>query len=339
MVKHVQESHTLHAFEKIATLQKEVSTLRSDNQSLVNTLTLIMKRLDSLEQGIKSCTNTVDVDSASRKTIPKESATEEASSSNVHQLHRGITTADSMSYSYTSKRAGFNSDHSGTMHDDSEKDGITVNASSVQRSIKHIMRTVESQQNKLAHIGEQVQEVQQNMTHHMLVLDDLRLRQDILDVKATGGVFIWKIPDVRRRYKEAIESKTLSLYSPPFFTSPHGYRMCIRAYLNGDGLGKGTHLSVFFVLMRSEHDSILPWPFKQTVRFTLINQKDNSKSITEAFKPDLHSSSFQKPKSDMNIASGFPLFAQQSVLRDDTFTTDGTIFIKVEVDLGGLSMH
>ena len=44
-------------------------------------------------------------------------------------------------------------------------------------------------------------------------MDEIRLRQDILDVKTMGGIFIWKIPEVRRRYRERI---TVSLYSPPF---------------------------------------------------------------------------------------------------------------------------
>lgn len=42
-------------------------------------------------------------------------------------------------------------------------------------------------------------------------------------------------------------------------------KMCARVYLNGDGMGKGTHLSLFFVVMRGEYDALLPWPFKQKV--------------------------------------------------------------------------
>lgn len=58
--------------------------------------------------------------------------------------------------------------------------------------------------------------------------------------------------------------------SPPcpaaFYTSRYGYKMCLRAYLNGDGTGRGTHLSLFFVLMRGPHDALLRWPFNQKVR-------------------------------------------------------------------------
>jgi len=42
--------------------------------------------------------------------------------------------------------------------------------------------------------------------------------------------------------------------------------MCARLYLNGDGMGKGTHVSLFFVIMRGAYDALLKWPFRQKVR-------------------------------------------------------------------------
>ena len=50
----------------------------------------------------------------------------------------------------------------------------------------------------------------------------------------------------------------------------HRYRMCVRVYLHGDGTGKGTHISLFFVLMSGEHDALLQWPFRRNVTVTLI---------------------------------------------------------------------
>ena len=104
--------------------------------------------------------------------------------------------------------------------------------------------------------------------------------------------------------------------------------MCTRLYLNGDGIGKGTHISVFFVLMKSEHDNLLQWPFKQSVRFTRINQVNQSASITNAFAPDLKSPSFQQPENEMNITLGFPKIFKQSVLQDENFTKRNTSYIK-----------
>ena len=46
-----------------------------------------------------------------------------------------------------------------------------------------------------------------------------------------------------------------------------GYKMCARIYLNGDGMGKGTHVSLFFVIMRGQYDALLKWPFRQKVNY------------------------------------------------------------------------
>ena len=209
--------------------------------------------------------------------------------------------------------------------------------STLNAEVSLVTQELESHQTQLMKMSENMQTVQQSLTQYSIAIDEVRLRQDVLDVKTTNGVFYWKIPDIRRRLRDALNGRTISLYSPPFYTSPHGYRMCIRTYLNGDGTGKGTHISLFFVLMRSEHDNLLSWPFKQSVRFTLINQKNLASSIAEAFIPDLHSPSFQKPTKDMNVASGFPRFALQSILQDENYTEGNTIYIKCRVDLTGLS--
>lgn len=37
--------------------------------------------------------------------------------------------------------------------------------------------------------------------------------------------------------------------------------MCVWFYLNRDGIGKDTHLSLFFVAWRREFDNILQWLF------------------------------------------------------------------------------
>ena len=215
--------------------------------------------------------------------------------------------------------------------------GSAFPSRSTVAEVSRMKQEIDTHQTQLLKMSENLQSVQQSLTQHAVVIDEVRLRQDVLDVKTTNGVFIWKIPDIRRRFRDAMEGRTISLYSPPFYTSPHGYRMCVRTYLNGDGIGKGTHMSVFFVLMRSEHDSLLTYPFKQSVRFTLVNQANPASSITEAFVPDLSSPSFQRPEKDMNVASGFPKFARQSILHDENFTQGNVIYIKCQVDLTGLN--
>lgn len=40
--------------------------------------------------------------------------------------------------------------------------------------------------------------------------------------------------------------------------------------LSGDGNGKNTHISLFFVVMKGDFDGLLPWPFQQKVVDTKI---------------------------------------------------------------------
>ena len=143
---------------------------------------------------------------------------------------------------------------------------------------------------------------------------DQELRLQLLEKATYNGVLLWKIDNFARRRKEAVNGVTMSLYSIPFYTSRHGYKMCARVYLNGDGMGKGTHRSFFFVVMKGPFDALLPWPFKQKVTLTIINQA-GKKHVTDTFHPDPQSNSFQRPtQKEMNAASRCPMFICQEQL-------------------------
>lgn len=160
-----------------------------------------------------------------------------------------------------------------------------------------------------------------------------------METASYNGVLMWKIRDYSRRKQDAKTGRTISLYSQPFYTGRFGYKMCARVYLNGDGVGKATHLSLFFVVQRGEYDALLPWPFKQKVSLMLLDQDTETRHLVDSFRPDITSSSFKRPTSEMNVASGCPLFVSHSVLETPTFLQDDTIYIKVVVDIEGLRQH
>ena len=167
-------------------------------------------------------------------------------------------------------------------------------------------------------------------------LGEVSLLLQTLQAASYDGTFIWKIPEVTRRRQEARTGKTVSLYSAPFYTSRHGYKACLRLYMNGDGSGKGTHLSFFITLMRGEYDALLPWPFKQAVTLTLVDQ-NKQRDIVQSFRPEPTSSSFQRPRNEMNIASGCPMFAPVSVLDNSSYVKDDTMFLKCKINTTGLT--
>ena len=76
-----------------------------------------------------------------------------------------------------------------------------------------------------------------------------------IDVSATAihnGEFLWKIADYQKRWQGAVNGIDRALFSPPFYSAQHGYKMCAVIFLNGDGAGERSHLSLFFVVMRGK---------------------------------------------------------------------------------------
>ena len=166
--------------------------------------------------------------------------------------------------------------------------------------------------------------------------NDLALSVQTLQATSYNGIYIWKVPELTRRRRDAVLGKTISLYSAPFFTSRHGYKLCLRVYLNGDGSGRGTHVSFFITLMKGEFDPLLPWPFKQTVSLSLLAQDGVSQDITQSFQPDEGSGSFLMPKSEMNVASGCPQFCSLAVLENPAYARADTIYLKGAISLQGI---
>ena len=180
-------------------------------------------------------------------------------------------------------------------------------------------------------VEDKVLEVERTLNVLSVHHSELELQLQASLASTHNGAFLWRIPEVRRRIRDAKMGRITSIYSPPFYTGRNGYKMCIRAYLNGDGSGEGTHLSIFFVLMRGEYDPLLQWPFEPKVSLILVDQ-DHKKHLVQTFKPNAQSSSFQRPKTDMNVASGCPEFADLSVLDNTSHVKDDVMYIKAIVD-------
>ena len=162
-------------------------------------------------------------------------------------------------------------------------------------------------------------------------LADTDLKMVLLEGLSTDGHQLWKIDNFQYRLEQAKSGKIYALHSPPCYTKINGYKFCIRAYLNGDGLGKGTHLSIYFVLMKNHYDNLLDWPFHKKITFRLLNLKDNKQCRIESFTTDRHSSSFKQPEKEMNIAAGCPKFLRQDLITHG-YLVDDSIIIETKVE-------
>uniref|UniRef100_A0A1A7ZHG1 TNF receptor-associated factor n=1 Tax=Nothobranchius furzeri TaxID=105023 RepID=A0A1A7ZHG1_NOTFU len=191
-------------------------------------------------------------------------------------------------------------------------------------------------QDKIEILNNKVRQLERTVSLRDLSIVEMEGKMREMSASTYDGIFIWKISDFTKKRQDAVAGRAPAMFSPAFYTSKYGYKMCLRIYLNGDGTGRGTHLSLFFVVMRGHSDALLKWPFNQKVTLMLLDQ-NNREHIIDAFRPDVSSSSFQRPVSDMNIASGCPLFCPLSKLDSkNSYIRDDTIFVKTIVDPTGL---
>ncbi|KAG7476821.1 hypothetical protein MATL_G00086950 [Megalops atlanticus] len=189
---------------------------------------------------------------------------------------------------------------------------------------------------KVETLSNKVRQLERTVGLKDLTIAEMEGRLREMSATTFDGIFVWRISDFTKKRQDAIAGRAPAMFSPAFYTSKYGYKMCLRIYLNGDGTGRGSHLSLFFVVMRGLSDALLKWPFNQKVTLMLLDQS-NREHIIDAFRPDVTSSSFQRPVSEMNIASGCPLFCPLSKLDSkNSYIRDDTIFIKAIVDLTGL---
>ena len=140
----------------------------------------------------------------------------------------------------------------------------------------------------------------------------------------------WPITKFSSKLYLAKQDRKYYLESPSFYTSESGYKVRVRLYPNGDGIAMGTHVSIFFQIMEGPYDGILEWPFNKRVSFQILDRNGTMRFL-DAFRPDLASTSFQRPRRGPNIASGCPLFVDLKDLENHPCLRDDTLFVKVIV--------
>ena len=86
--------------------------------------------------------------------------------------------------------------------------------------------------------------------------------------------YTWKISRFSKVYSQAKNGQKTFIWSPPFYY--FGYKFKLELCPNGKDLGKDTHLSLFFHLLKGEYDARLSWPFQGKLKFTLIDLQEDA---------------------------------------------------------------
>ena len=200
-----------------------------------------------------------------------------------------------------------------------------------RRDMGNVKRQLDSNQESVRRQERRIESIEHTLALRNVTLADLEEYVRQQEFSSYDGQLLWKISDYARRRNDAVTGQQVSFYSPCFFTSRYGYKMRVRVYLNGSGVGRGTHMSVFFVVMRGQYDELLRWPFGKRVTFMLLDQ-NNVNHVISAFTPDPNSSSFQRPIRETNDAIGYPQFCSVVQLNSHAYVRDNSMFLKIIVE-------
>lgn len=155
----------------------------------------------------------------------------------------------------------------------------------------------------------------------------LRFNQEEMFLRSCNGVYIWRLHTFHEKLGSMINDPLKMFYSPGFYTSPNGYKMCARINVSSKD---PEFLSLLLHIMKSENDDGLDWPFNGMMYFILVHPHDWEKDIREitSSRPDLEA--FRKPVCELNKRSfGYTEFVRIRNLSD--FLQNDCLIFRIEV--------
>ncbi|XP_052799369.1 TNF receptor-associated factor 4-like [Mya arenaria] len=156
--------------------------------------------------------------------------------------------------------------------------------------------------------------------------------------KLYGCQLVWKIESWEDKVHEAKLGRKATIFSPPFLTSRHGYKMALSLCPYGDGKARGKFLSIFVCICKGEYDPLLLWPFRHRVNFTMVDQcqdPDARRNVSYVIQPNTIKDNkpfLGRPVGERNASFGAQKFVELAVLDTFDYVRDDSIFIKVEID-------
>ncbi len=143
-----------------------------------------------------------------------------------------------------------------------------------------------------------------------------------------------KIVNFTRKLAQAKSNNDFGRIDSKPFISSHGYKMKLSVYLNvAQSVNEG-YMGVYIVLMKSDRDGALAWPFTKRFTFALVDQQDDlsqRQNVKKSFVPS-GLESFSRPRQRENLGGGGQQFVKHSTLRARQYIRDDTVYIKIIVD-------
>lgn len=151
-----------------------------------------------------------------------------------------------------------------------------------------------------------------------------------IDPRYSGGVLVWQITQFSAKVAAMSADPNHMLYSGESYTSPHGYRFCVRLNISAKFPGLlGLHVH----LMQSDNDFHLDWPFRGRIKISMIHRNLNeTQHDTIMSKPEILA--FHRPSQEISPRGfGFLEYAGIEQVLANGFVVGDTLSLKVQLSI------
>ncbi|KAL4704135.1 hypothetical protein ACJJTC_003420 [Scirpophaga incertulas] len=143
------------------------------------------------------------------------------------------------------------------------------------------------------------------------------------------GNYVWRIDNFKTRVDLMLKANYKMLYSPGFYTSPNGYRFCVRLNISPQ---RPSCFALHAHLMRTEYADCLEWPFNGRISFAMLNQLDPDRTQRDTMMSNSSLVAFRKPTAEISVRGfGYTEYAVVADVFNDGFVKDDTLIIRVHI--------
>ncbi|XP_044255653.1 TNF receptor-associated factor 6 isoform X2 [Tribolium madens] len=159
-------------------------------------------------------------------------------------------------------------------------------------------------------------------------ISSLNLSMSKMHLRYCNGCYLWYFNDFKNKINAMRNDSRIMHYSPGFYTSTNGYRLCIRLNLSPKD---PNYVAILIHVMKTEHDHALDWPFSGRLTITLIHPLQPFRNIKETMMTRPELDAFKKPIQDMNPKGfGYTEFALIEEIFSQGYVENNQLLIKVQ---------
>lgn len=150
-----------------------------------------------------------------------------------------------------------------------------------------------------------------------------------MSLRYCNGCYLWYLNDFKKKLNQMHASTLVHDYSPGFYTSCNGYKLCLRINLSPRDPG---YLAVLIHMMKTDHDNTLEWPFTGRITLMILHPRSPQRAIKETMMSRPELDAFKQPIQDLNPKGfGYTEFASVEELLTSGFIENNQLIVKAVV--------